>query len=133
MTTRIVFYDGGCGLCHGAVKFILPRDTAGVFSFAPLGGRVFVEHLGGERSKNLPDSIVLLMGEQLYVESDAAIQIMRALRQPWPLLAQLLGLVPKPLRDAAYRFVARKRKRFFKQPQGICPIVSEEYHKRFLV
>ncbi|HZH02738.1 MAG TPA: DCC1-like thiol-disulfide oxidoreductase family protein [Myxococcaceae bacterium] len=38
----ILFYDGGCGLCHRAVRFVLARDPAGRFRFAPLGGSATV-------------------------------------------------------------------------------------------
>ena len=33
---HLVLYDGVCGLCNGFVRFVLRRDTAARFVFAPL-------------------------------------------------------------------------------------------------
>ena len=40
-TTETLFYDGQCGLCHRAVRFLLAEDRApgGAFRFAPLAAR----------------------------------------------------------------------------------------------
>jgi predicted DCC family thiol-disulfide oxidoreductase YuxK len=46
----------------------------------------------------------------VHAESEAAIRIGRGLRAPWPLLAALAGAIPRPLRDAAYRWAARRRR-----------------------
>ncbi|MEZ6020031.1 MAG: DCC1-like thiol-disulfide oxidoreductase family protein [Planctomycetota bacterium] len=35
----LVLYDGECGLCHGAVRFLLAEDTTARFRLAPLQGR----------------------------------------------------------------------------------------------
>src|SRR5262249_20173935 len=35
--TETIFYDGGCGLCHRTVRFVLSEDASGcTFNFAPL-------------------------------------------------------------------------------------------------
>ena len=55
-----------------------------------------------------PDSIVVQDGNACYVQSAAALRLIRRMRFPWRLLG-VLALVPTPLRDAAYRWVARRR------------------------
>ena len=36
----LLIYDGTCGFCHGAVRFVLRHDRKSVFRFAPLLGEV---------------------------------------------------------------------------------------------
>src|SRR5262245_33788131 len=63
VTARVLetlFYDGQCGLCHRAVRFLLAEDCAsgGVFRFASLGGETFRAALS--ELSGLSDSLVLL-------------------------------------------------------------------------
>jgi predicted DCC family thiol-disulfide oxidoreductase YuxK len=39
--------------------------------------------------------------------------------------------VPRPLRDAAYDFVARRRLRWFDPPEDACPLVPPRLRSRF--
>ncbi len=42
--TEMVFYDGHCGLCHRAVRFVLAEDRAGnTFRFSALQGELFAQ------------------------------------------------------------------------------------------
>ena len=36
MVENVIYYDGECGLCHLAVRFILRVDSKGKFYFSPL-------------------------------------------------------------------------------------------------
>ena len=56
----LLFYDGGCGLCHRWVRFVLWADRGGVFRFAPLGGETFRSRVREDEREGLPDSLVLL-------------------------------------------------------------------------
>ena len=56
-----------------------------------------------------PDSIVVRDGGACYVHSAAALRLVRRMRLPWRWLG-VLALVPAPLRDAVYRWVARHRR-----------------------
>ena len=41
-----IFYDGGCGLCHRFVRFVIKRDPDGtLFRYAPLEGAQSVTRL----------------------------------------------------------------------------------------
>ena len=49
-TQDIVFYDGGCALCHHSVRFLVARDRDGSrFRFAPIGGACFRSELSSGR------------------------------------------------------------------------------------
>jgi predicted DCC family thiol-disulfide oxidoreductase YuxK len=131
--TEYLFYDGHCGLCHRSVKFVLKRDRRGqAFRFAPLQGPTFEARVPAERRTGLPDSIVVLTrdGSSL-VRSDAFLHILRRLGGGWAVLASVLGVIPRGLRDLVYDFVARIRYRVFGRRDDLCPIVPAELRARF--
>lgn len=113
-----VLFDGECGLCDAIVRWLLARDPGGALRFASLAGGIGAAVR--RRHPELPggDETMLLVeapetpGERVRVRSDAALAILVRLGGPWR-LAAALRLVPRPLRDAAYRFVAGRRERWF--------------------
>ena len=129
----MLFYDGHCGLCHGAVKFVVKRDRTGqAFRFAPLQGPTFEARVPAERRAGLPDSIIVLTNEgALLARSDAVLHILRRLGGGWKGLAGVLGLVPRSLRDAAYNFIARIRYSIFGKRDDLCPIMPPDLCARF--
>jgi predicted DCC family thiol-disulfide oxidoreductase YuxK len=128
-----VFYDGSCGLCHRAVRFALAEDPDGEgFRFAPLGGDAFDEELPDDAKEGLPDSIVLLTAEgDVLVRSAAILRMMQGLGGLWRILAGFFGIVPRPLLDLGYDFVARIRHRLFAKPKDVCPIIPKHLRPRF--
>jgi len=126
-----VLFDGLCNLCSGAVRIILENDPAGEFRFASLQSEVGREALRRvERSPERLASIILIDGDTVWENSDAALRIAGRLRPPWPVLALLLAL-PQPMRDDAYRWVAENRYRWFGVRQS-CALPSPEWQARFL-
>lgn len=129
--TAIILFDGVCNLCNAAVSFVLARDSAGRFAFAALQSAA---GLRLQRQYGLtgaaPDSVVLIDRGRVYMRSDAALRIARGLGWPWALLGMLL-LLPVPLRDPFYAFVARYRYRWFGR-RGVCRLPSPEERGRFL-
>lgn len=123
-----IFYDGDCGLCHGAVRFVSKRlPSECTFRFAPLGGKTFQERVSPGEREGLPDSIVVQTSDGvILVRSAAAIFIMKRLGPFWRGLGRASSLVPSRVADGLYDFVARNRFRFFSQPDTSCPILSEE-------
>lgn len=109
--TRL-FYDGGCGLCQGAVRFAARHDSSGVIRFAPLGGETFRRLVPDGVSAHLPDSLVVLTPSgQLLLASDAVIHLLGRMGPGWGWLGAVLARVPAGWRDAAYHGVARRRRR----------------------
>ena len=130
----VLFYDGGCGLCHATVRFVISRDPDGVFAFAPLDGAVFARALGPAARAVLPDSVVLRTRSGcVLVRSRAVLAIGRRLGEPWRALASLAALLPTALLDAGYAAVARARRRLFAPPAGSCPVVPVHLRDRFLL
>jgi predicted DCC family thiol-disulfide oxidoreductase YuxK len=128
-----VFYDGGCGLCHRAVRFALWADRDGSrFRFAPLGGRTFRAAVVENERDRLPDSLVLrTRSGELLTRSAAVVQMLDRLGGVFRALARLGRLVPRPLADALYDFLARVRFRLFARPPDWCPAVPERLRSRF--
>jgi predicted DCC family thiol-disulfide oxidoreductase YuxK len=131
--TEILFYDGHCGLCHRAVKFVLKHDRSGsAFRFAPLQGDTFRSRVSPEKRAGLPDSVVVLTADgNLLVRSNAFLHILRRLGGGWRTLAEVVGVIPRPLRDGAYNTVARIRYSVFGTRDDLCPIVPPALRARF--
>jgi predicted DCC family thiol-disulfide oxidoreductase YuxK len=128
----VVLFDGVCNLCNGFVNFALDRDRTGRLVFGALQSEEaqrLLREAGLAESR--PDSLVLIEGDgRAFVRSAAALRAARALDWPWPLLA--IGLiVPRPLRDLVYEWVARHRYRWFGQRDS-CRMPTPELRARFL-
>jgi predicted DCC family thiol-disulfide oxidoreductase YuxK len=128
----VVLYDGTCGLCSRAVRFIAGHDRAGRFRFAALGSDIGDEILHGARVPPLlPDSVILVEADgAVLVESDAALEILAHLDGPARHLARL-RVVPRALRDGAYRTIARTRYRIFGR-HDVCELPAPWLRERFL-
>jgi len=129
--TDDVFYDGTCGLCHRAIRFLIAEDRSGTaFRFAPLGGDAFTALIGD--AGGLPDSMVVRTSDgALLMRSDGALRIARRLGGIWRLLATIAVIVPRPLRNVAYDFIARIRYRLFARPKDACPMLPPDLRSRF--
>jgi predicted DCC family thiol-disulfide oxidoreductase YuxK len=129
-STLTIFFDGVCNLCNQLVDWLLKRDKKNLFRFASLQGETAKTSLS-ETLRTSMASIVLVAenGEQL-TESDAVIEILRHLENgaAW---AQLLKLIPRPLRDFGYRWVAKHRYQIFGKRQA-CRLPSAEEKSKFL-
>jgi predicted DCC family thiol-disulfide oxidoreductase YuxK len=129
----IVLFDGVCNLCNGTVTFLIDRDRRGVLRFASLQSPRAAELLR-ERGRTLPpgdpDTMLLVDGDRVHDRSTAALRIARHLGFPWS-LAIVLFLVPRLLRDAVYRVIARNRYRWFGRSEQ-CRVPTPELRARFL-
>ena len=106
----VVMFDGVCNLCNSTVRFIAARDSRSRFQFA---------HLESPAAGTL----VLVEDGRTFTRSTAALRIARQLRFPWP-LAYALIVIPRPVRDALYDFVARHRYQWFGRQDDACRIDS---------
>jgi predicted DCC family thiol-disulfide oxidoreductase YuxK len=119
----LILFDGVCNLCHAAVQWIVKRDRSGRFRFAPLQSEAARAALGG-RMDSLPDSIVLIDEAGMHTESEAAIRIATQLGFPYS-LARAGRMLPRAVRDAAYRWIARNRYRWFGKREA-CALPQRE-------
>ena len=115
------------------MKFVLKHDRSGkAFRFAPLQGETFAARVAAGRRAELPDSIVVETAEgALLVRSNAFLHILRRLGGGWKILAAILAVIPRTLRDTAYDFIAWIRYSIFGRRDDVCPIVPPDLRARF--
>lgn len=109
---KILLFDGVCNLCNGAVNFILKRDKSKQFQFVSLqseAGKDLVSKL--ELPEKL-DSIIFLSGDNVFIESEAAIEITKLLPTPWNWFL-IFKIIPVKLRNRMYRWIAKNRYNWF--------------------
>ncbi len=127
----VLLFDGECNLCHGSVQFVLKRDRAQRFRFAALASEAGRRALAAAGAvQPLPDSLVLLHRGRVRVRSGAALAVARLLPWPWPLWS-VFWIVPYPLRDLLYAFVAKHRYRWFGKVEA-CALLTPEQRARLL-
>jgi len=128
----VVLFDGECNLCNGVVQFLIRHDPRGErFRFAAqqsdAGKIILQEHSFPADSL---ETMAVLANGKLLARSDAALELARHLPAPWPILS-IGKIIPRPLRDAMYRLVARNRYRLFGKSDH-CMIPTPELKARFL-
>ncbi|WP_166242030.1 thiol-disulfide oxidoreductase DCC family protein [Paenibacillus turpanensis] len=134
----IVLFDGVCNLCNGAVQFILKRDRNERFRFAAqqseAGQKLMKAHgVDQEASEGHGDtagSFVLIEGGRAYLRSAAALRIAKGLGFPWSLCYAGI-VIPRPVRDAMYRYVAKNRYRWFGKQES-CMMPTPQLKSRFV-
>lgn len=111
----ILFFDGDCPLCNRVLTFILSNEIRADLVFSPLDASS--SERWREAHPNMlmeEDSVYYFDGLNLFKKSTAVLQLLPKLR--WYTGFLRLGwLLPLKLRDRCYDFVARHRKRIFKE------------------
>jgi simple sugar transport system substrate-binding protein len=131
-THAVILFDGECNLCNGWVDFVIRRDRAERFRFASLQSEVARTLLGARRSADpLPDTIVLLEDGRTYRRSSAVLRILYGLGFPWSVFS-LFTIIPRPVRDWTYNWIARNRYRWFGK-RATCRVPSPAERARFLM
>jgi predicted DCC family thiol-disulfide oxidoreductase YuxK len=135
LPARVVFYDGVCGFCNQAIRWLLVRDPRARLHYASLQGETAAAVRA--RHPEFPqdiDTVVLLEsdadGERIHLRADAVFRIVAEIDGPWRRLAWL-RVLPGPLLDWGYRLFARNRYRMFGQLDA-CPVPSEAERARFV-
>jgi len=127
----ILLFDGHCNLCNAWVQFIVKRNPAKTIRFASLqsnaGRALLAEH---KIAQDYLDSLVLIEEERFSVSSSAALRTLSYL-STWESQLKLLLVLPRPLRDFVYRFVAKYRYKWFGRREQ-CMIPTAELNERFL-
>lgn len=127
----IVFYDGLCALCNEYVRWSLRHDSKRRLLFAALDSAHGTRLRRAFPATRDVDSIVVRDGDRVFVKSDAILAIARQFGGLWWLAAGLLRIVPRPLRDWGYDFIARRRYKWFGQFDA-CPLPPADARDRFL-
>jgi predicted DCC family thiol-disulfide oxidoreductase YuxK len=126
----VLFFDGDCGFCQGSAKWAARFDKRQQISLAPLQGKLAAE-MGFTQYADAGGGTMVLLREpdgKCFLRSDAAIELARALGGLWRLFT-VARVIPRPLRDAIYRWIARNRLRLAGR-SGSCAMPDPELRKR---
>jgi predicted DCC family thiol-disulfide oxidoreductase YuxK len=126
----VVLFDGVCNVCDAAVNFIIDHDAEGRYRFASLQSDVGRELIRRHGIPDDLDTIALIDGDKAYTHSTAVLRVARGLDGAWPLLFSLVVL-PRPVRDRAYRYFAAHRYAWFGK-QETCRVPTPDVRRRFL-
>ena len=123
----IVLIDGDCALCVGLVEWLgkrIPTDKLNPenIMFVP-GESDWGQQLLEEAGVTGFDSVVVLHGGAVLQEGDAVLALGNVLPRRWRLVASLGRAVPRRVRNALYRWVARHRISWFGRKE-VCAIDS---------
>ena len=124
----IIFFDGVCNLCESSVLFIIKRDKKKVFLFSQLQSALAKKMISHDKEEL--KSVVLLENNKTYSQSTAALRIARQLTG-WTKLLWVFIIVPKPIRDMMYNFIANNRYKWFGKKDE-CLIPTPELKSRFI-
>ena len=127
----IIVFDGLCVLCSANAQFVLRYDRAGHFRLAAMqgeAGSALMARPGIDPAD--PETFIIVNGEDVMRNSDAALAIATGLGWPWK-AAGVFKLVPRVVRDAVYRLVARNRYRIFGKREQ-CWVPTPEQAERVL-
>jgi predicted DCC family thiol-disulfide oxidoreductase YuxK len=133
---RIVFFDGICPFCDGAVRWLVDRDPSGRFHFAPLQGET-----AARLRSAFPGEFPAEVDTMAYVErrgsdthialrSQAVFRLCEELGGGWRVVAWLRAL-PRWLTDFGYRAFASNRYRMFGHVDA-CAVPTPEQRERLL-
>lgn len=127
----VLFFDGTCMLCNGAVRFVVKHNRQGKLYFATLQSEAWREVVQQMNpGSHFNDTLVLLADNRLYMGSSAVLKTAAYLAFPWSMLAWF-RIVPLRLRDAIYQYVARKRHVWFGS-ETFCKPADSALKQRFL-
>ncbi|MCT7374373.1 thiol-disulfide oxidoreductase DCC family protein [Chelativorans salis] len=127
----IIVFDAQCVLCSANAQFVLRHDTRGHFRLASMQGEV-----GSALYRNVgidpgdPETLLLVEGDSVLRNSDAVLATYSRLGWPWRAMG-VFRLVPRPVRDAVYRLVARNRYRLFGRHES-CWVPRADQAERIL-
>ncbi len=128
------------------VKFILKRDSEGIFRFASLQSSLAKDILARQHPNVAAlDTIYVVLdydpnqnsandphpAGSLLSRSDAVLFVIEQLGEIWRHLALIMRLLPHLIRDWAYCLVARHRYRIFGRYDA-CPLPTDATRSRFL-
>lgn len=112
MRPATIVIDGECGLCRRAAAYGMGKGRPGLLRFVARQDKEGIALLDAAGLRDqAKETMVAVVGGRAYLRSAAVVQVAKRLRG-WRRAEAALWLVPRPIRDAGYRWVARQRHRW---------------------
>ncbi|MGR9141466.1 thiol-disulfide oxidoreductase DCC family protein [Rhizobium leguminosarum] len=126
----LIVFDGECVFCSGWVKFVLKHDKQQRYRFlaaqTPLGAALY-RHYGLD-ARDYETNILIEEGRGFF-KSDGTIRMVAGLGFPYSLV-RIFRLLPRPVADALYEFIARNRLKIAGRQS--CMVPTPEQRRRFV-
>ena len=115
----VLLLDGDCGLCHRLARFIDPKLAPGVdIAYRPIDSEDAQNLIATfPKWQQQSDTVYLFRDGRSYVRSAAVIRCLLYMIWYWRMWFPILWIIPLPIRNMVYRFVAICRHRIFKKPE----------------
>lgn len=127
---KIIFFDGVCVLCNRVVDFLLKHDRKKFLKFAALQSELAKSLVRTRENSPDEESVIYFDSGKIFYRSDAVIRIADYLGFPYSSI-KIACLLPVPVRDAIYNYIARKRYHGFGKRDS-CRLPDEETRGRIL-
>ena len=115
----VLLMDGDCGLCTRSAVFLHPRLTdVNSMRFVAIEseeGQALISTFPEKYQQ--ADSVYLIRNGRPYMRSAAAVRCLLYLKWHYKFLFPFAWIIPLPIRDVAYRIVAKYRMKFFAPPE----------------
>jgi predicted DCC family thiol-disulfide oxidoreductase YuxK len=129
MHKYILFFDDACILCNKSIRFIHSLDKHKQIFFCPLQSDLGIEIQQKKQLKQLVSTVIYFRKSKLHVQSSAIFYCLSDIH--WALKPVLLLLfIPPFIRNGIYNFIAKNRKKIFKNQ--LCEIPSESLRKQIV-
>jgi predicted DCC family thiol-disulfide oxidoreductase YuxK len=128
----VIVFDGVCVLCSRWVGFVLRHDRQARYRLAAMQttvGRALLQQNGIDADD--PATFLVIDKAQALTDSDAIMHVLKGFSWPWRIVAGVLRIVPRSVRNALYRAIARNRYRLFGKRES-CLVPRPEQAERFL-
>ena len=127
---QLILFDGVCLFCNGAVNFIIKRDHQKQFVFAPIQSSLGQSLMAKYDLVDKPDTFALIADGSCMVMIDAVIAVVKQFGGLWRCVS-VFSVLPRALRDYAYRLFGRYRYRLFGKSDA-CMIPTSDAKPRFI-
>lgn len=130
---RVVIYDGVCHLCNTGVQWVIKADKYKKIRFCAVQSKAAEPYLiaCGLDRRDVLRRFLFVEGPGLcHQASTAALKVLSYLPLPYSILSSF-QLIPTPLRDAVYDYVANHRYDWFGKSTE-CIIPDNELLDRFI-
>jgi len=130
-TKKIILFDGSCALCNKFIVFVAKNDTKDCFRFMSLQDKrtPSIINLNTTHSQHF-NSIVLIDKNNIKSKSNAILSIL--IMMPFPYnLSIIIYIIPKIIRDAVYRTIAKNRYKTFGKTD-YCSIINHKKNSKYI-
>lgn len=126
----IIAFDGDCLMCSRSTRWIADRDRADRIRFTRLQDPIGQQMIAASGTPDL-DSMLVRENDRVLSRSTAVLAVLSTLGGLWKIPAAIGKVIPRPVRDGLYDFIARHRYQWFGKGAA-CAMPSEALRQRLL-